>query len=97
MPSPRRALLTGLGLIVLRRRLRRSSGPAAAVGLVALDLFGPRIFHLRRTLTWVLALTIVGALVAVIVWWALRRRRRPSATAVSDAPPDVPAPEPQPA
>jgi uncharacterized membrane protein len=96
MPSPRRALLTGLGLILLRRRLRRSSGPAAAVGLVALDLFGPRIFHLRRTLAWVLALTIVGALVAAVVWWALRRRRESSTTAAPDAPPDV-APEPQPA
>ncbi len=72
MGSARRALVTSIGLVLLRRRLQRQSGPGAALALVGLELFGPRILRLRRLALWVLALTIVGGLVAAAIWWWTR-------------------------
>jgi uncharacterized iron-regulated membrane protein len=75
--SARRALVTSIGLVLLRRRLQRQSGPGAAAALVALELFGPRLFRLRRLALWILALTIVGGLVAGAIWWWTRQSSRP--------------------
>ncbi len=75
--SARRALVTSIGLVVLRRRLQRQRGPGAAAALVALELFGPRLFRLRRLALWILALTIVGGLVAGAIWWWTRQSNRP--------------------
>jgi hypothetical protein len=74
MPSARRAVVTSIALLLLRRRLRRSDSLAAPLVLVAVDMLGPRIFQLRRLLVWALALTIVGGVVAAAAWWVLRRR-----------------------
>ncbi len=82
--SLRRALVTSIGLVLLRRRLQRQSGPGAAAALVALELFGPRLFKLRRLLLWAVALTIVGGLIAAAIWWRSRQSGRP------DEPPVVP-------
>jgi len=87
--SVRRALITSIGLMVLRRRLQRQSGPGAAVALLGLELFGPRILQARRLLTWALALTIVGGIAVAAIWWW---RRGGSTTPVAD-----PWPEPEPA
>lgn len=84
MGSARRALVTSIGLVLLRRRLQRQSGPGAALALVALELVGPRLFRLRRLVLWLLALTIVGLLVAAAIWWWARR------DAASIEPPSVP-------
>src|SRR3972149_1770689 len=62
MGPARRALVTSIGLVLLRPRLQRRSGPGAAAALVALELFGPRLFRLRRLAMWILALTIIGGL-----------------------------------
>jgi len=70
--SARRAVMTSLALMVLRRRLQRRSGPGAAIALVGLELFGPRILRMRRVLVWVLALTIVGGIVVAAIWWMRR-------------------------
>ena len=89
--SARNALMTSVGLMLLRRRLQRQSGPAAAVALVGLELFGPRILRMRRVLVWLLALTVVGGLVAAAIWWARRggsadREPAPAPTAVTETP-----------
>ena len=73
MGPARRALVTSIGLVLLRRRLQRRSGPGAAAALVALELFGPRLFRLRRLAMWILALTIIGGLVAAAIWWWMRQ------------------------
>ena len=77
MGSARRALVTSIGLVLLRRRLQRQSGPGAALALVALELVGPRLFRLRRLALWILALTIVGGLVAGAIWWWTRQNAAP--------------------
>ena len=59
--------------MLLRRRLQRQSGPGAAAALVALELVGPRLFRLRRLALWIMALTIVGGLVAAAIWWWTRQ------------------------
>ena len=71
----RRALFTSVGLMLVRRRLRRQGGPGAAVALVGLQLFGPSIFRARRVLVWALALTVVGGIVVAALWWWRRGRR----------------------
>ena len=43
--SVRRALITSVGLMLVRRKLQRQSGPGAAIALVGLELFGPRILQ----------------------------------------------------
>ena len=75
----RRALVTSIGLMLLRRRLQRQSGPGAAIALVGLQLLGPRILQVRRLLVWALALTIVGGIAVAAVWW-WRRGSRPEET-----------------
>ncbi len=65
----RRALVTSIGLVLLRRRLQRQSGPGAAIALLALQLLGPRILHVRRLIVWALALTIVGGIAVAAIWW----------------------------
>jgi hypothetical protein len=87
----RRALMTSIGLALVRRKLQRQKGPGAAVALVGLELFGPRILQLRRLLVWALALTIVGGIVVAAVWWW----RRPGSTA-TEAPTATPPAGPQP-
>jgi hypothetical protein len=82
--SARRALVTSIGLMLVRRRLQKQGGLAAAGALLGLELFGPRILGLRRLLGWVLALTLVGAVVLVALWWL--RRRPPEADAVTGGP-----------
>jgi hypothetical protein len=83
MHSARRAALASIGLILVRRRLRRSQSLAAPLALVALDVVGPRVFlQLRRLAVRALALTIVGCLLAGLVWWSLRRRSRRDAGGV---------------
>jgi hypothetical protein len=72
----RRALVTSVGLMLLRRRLQRQSGPSAAIALIGLQLLGPRILMVRRLLAWALALTIVGGIALAALWW-YRRGRRP--------------------
>jgi hypothetical protein len=89
--SVRRALITSIGLMVVRRRLQRQSGPGAAVALLGLELFGPRILQARRLLRWALALTIVGGIAVAAIWWW---RRSGSTTPVADP---WPEPEPEPA
>jgi hypothetical protein len=90
--SVRRALFTWIGLVLVRRKLQRRGGAGAAVGLVALDLFGPAVFRARRLAVWALALTVVGAIAAGVVWWWLRSRRTASGPAPG-APPPAPEPE----
>jgi hypothetical protein len=75
----RRALVTSIGLVLLRRRLEKQSGPKAAIALLALQLLGPRIVHLRRMIVWAVALTIVGGIAVAAVWW-WRRGRSPEPT-----------------
>jgi hypothetical protein len=91
--SLRRALVTSVGLMLLRRKLQRQSGPAAAVALVGLELFGPRILLLRRLLLWLVLLTVVGAVVAGAVWWWLRSNAAEPEPIPAAAPP---APQPAP-
>jgi hypothetical protein len=67
--SLRRAVVTSVALMLLRRRLQRQSGPAAAVALLGMELLGPRILGLRRLLMWTLALTIVGGIALGALWW----------------------------
>jgi hypothetical protein len=91
MSSARRAAVTSIALLLLRRRLRRSDSLAAPLALVGLDVLGPRVFHLRRVLVWLLALTIVGAIVAGAIWWARRHgpELRPGESVTgADRPPD---------
>jgi hypothetical protein len=90
--SARSALMTSIGLMILRRRLQRRGGPGAAVALVGLELFGPRILRARRVLVWVSALTIVGGIAAAAIWWARRGGRvtsepAPASSDGSGAPP----------
>ena len=79
--------MTTIGLMVLRRRLQQRSGPTAAVALLALELFGPRILRIRRLLAWTLALTIVGGIAVAAMWWWRRGGGTQSA-------PSSPAPDP---
>ncbi len=65
----RRAFVTSIGLMLLRRRLQRQNGPGAAIALVGLQLLGPRILQVRRLLAWALALTIVGGIALAAIWW----------------------------
>jgi uncharacterized iron-regulated membrane protein len=78
MRELRRALVTSIGLMLVRRRLQRQEGIGAAAALIGLELFGPRVLgvRLRHLLGMVLALTIVGLLVAGLIWWL---RRSPAA------------------
>jgi hypothetical protein len=92
--SVRRAVLTSIGLMVLRRRLQRQSGPGAAIALVGLELFGPRIFQARRLVAWALALTIVGGIAVAAIWWW--RRNGATTTVAEPEPEPEPVPEPSP-
>ena len=93
MGSARRTLRTAIGLMVLRRRLQRRGGPAAAVALLGLEILGPNVLRLRRLLVWALALTIVGGIVAAVIWWWLRS----SGDEPEPIPPvTMPAPQPAP-
>jgi hypothetical protein len=95
MSHARRTLLTSLGLILLRRRLQRQSGPAAALTLLGLELVGPRILSGRRLFAWALALTVVGGIAAVAIWWWWRRSSKhavsgePTPAATPQATPDA--------
>jgi hypothetical protein len=93
MDSVRRALVTSVGLMLLRRKLQRRGGAPAAVALLGLELFGPRILRIRRLLVWAVALTIVGGIAAAAVWWW--RRKGPSPIPAEGSPaaqPEPPAP-----
>jgi hypothetical protein len=72
---PRNSLTAFAAWWILRRRLRRSDTPLAPVGLVGLELVGPRVFLIRRHhVLLALAFTAVGLVALALVWWALRRR-----------------------
>ena len=88
MGPARRAIVTSVGLMLLRRRLHRQSGPMAAVALFGLELFGARILKLRRLLVWTLVLTMVGAVVVAAIWWWRRGRGR-SPAAAAETPPEA--------
>ncbi len=88
MGSARRAIVTSVGLMLVRRRLQRKSGPMAAVALFGLELFGARILKLRRLLALTLALTIVGAVVVAAIWWW--RRGAGARVAAAPEPPAEP-------
>ncbi len=71
---PRNALTAWIAWWVIRRRLRRSDHLLASVGVAGLELFGPRLFLVRRLFVLVIALTVVGLVAVAVVWWLLRRR-----------------------
>ncbi len=97
MSSARKAVMTSLALMVLRRRLQRQSGPTAAVALLGLELLGPRILGIRRLLAWTLALTIVGGIAVAAIWWWRRGARTQSAPEPPAEPVTVPVRPPAPA
>jgi hypothetical protein len=95
---PRNSATAFLAWWIVRRRLRRSDSLIAPVGLIGLELVGPRLFLIRRTAVLVVSLTIVGLFALAIVWLVLRRRRgRGDDWGGWDEPEPQPEPEPEPA
>ncbi len=90
---PRNALTAWIAWWVLRRRLRRSDHVLAAVGVAGLELFGPRLFLVRRLFVLVIALTVVGLVAVAVAWWVLHRR---GADGGGEDDEDAPVPPPAP-
>jgi len=65
----------------------------AAVGVAGLELFGPRLFLVRRLFVLVIALTVVGLVAVAVAWWVLHRR---GADGGGEDGEDAPVPPPAP-
>lgn len=89
----RRALPAWVVWWLLRRRLRRSDHAIAAVGVIGLDLLGPRVIRHPAVVT-ALALTVLGLVVLAIAWLLLRRRGGNGGDWGHGEPESPPAPEP---
>jgi hypothetical protein len=90
---PRNALTAWIAWWVLRRRLRRSDHLLAAVGVAGLELFGPRLFLVRRLFVLLAALTVIGLVAIALVWWVLHQRGTDDG---EDDEADAPVPPPDP-
>ncbi len=94
--TSRKALTAWFAWWLLRRRLRRSDHTAAALGVVALDLLGPRLFRRafrHRVIALAVALTVVG-LVVLGAAWLIHRRRGNGGDWGQDGPEPLPPSEP---